>query len=704
VILQTPQHHTPRTSRYLWFLAVALCACQHAKTITTHDTVPAPTDLASRVNVFLGSSGDHGQLSPSASFPFSMLSIGPHTYPTTHTGYEHKAKQVLGFTHTHLEGVGCQGSGGNILVKPFVGTDYQTPLIKASESASPGYYHASFTNGIDATVTVAQKAGMHRYRFPAAQKGISIDLSHTIANRFVAETHNLQGNSVSGWIDTKTTCHAGTTRMYYYLETDAAATWTTPKDHLLIATLPATATTVHLRVGISTVSPEHARANIHAGTFETLHTQARQAWNELLGHFTVRGDQERMNLFYSLLYRTLQSPYNISEADGQYNTISGDTRRENHAVYNGWAIWDNYRTQLPLLALGYPEQYQNIAFSIENLYPYGKKNWATQHEPSPTVRTEHAIVVLLDATRKGYKVDYNRIIDSLESENRKLDYSSPDKALESCYDAWALSEIYGILGNQGAAARHRQQALAYKKYWLKDFSDIRARDADRMQARGLYQGTIWQYRWFVPFDVKGLMKLTGGEQAYLSQLNEFFDNDYYNHANQPDLQVPIMYNMTSQPWKSQAMMHTLAVDTVVQHYLNDNSRGIGSFVDRIYKNEPEAYIRTMDDDAGTMSSWYVWASCGLFPACIGWPVYYIHAPLMEEITMQCPNGKSFHITAENYNAHNAYVKKVELNGVALNRNWLTHQEIIAGGTLKITTAAEPAKEFGTEHWITSMPE
>lgn len=689
--------------RYTLLLALAFSACQHTKNTTAHEATPMTADPAALVNVFLGSSGDHGQLSPSASYPFSMLSIGPQTYPATHTGYEFKAKQFLGFTHTHLEGVGCRGSGGNMLVKPFLGADHKPALIKKSEAASPGYYHVGFTNGIDAAFTVSGKAGMHQYHFPTGEKGIYIDLSHTIANRFTAEEHTVQGNSVRGWIDTKTTCHAGTTRMYYYLEFGAPVTWATPADHILIATLPGTTTTLDVRIALSSVSIDHARGNLNTAAFDTLRSQSRQAWNDLLGHFQVRGGNERVRLFYSLLYRALQSPYNISEANGEYNTISGETRRENHAVYNGWAIWDNYRTQLPLLALGYPDQYQDITFSLENLYPYGKNDWATEHEPSPTVRTEHAIVVLLDASRKGYTVNYPRIIDSLVSENRRLDYGSPDKALESSYDDWALSEIFGILKNNEDAQQYKQKALDYKKYWQKDFQDTHAADADRMQARGLYQGTILQYRWFVPYDVKGLINLTGGEQPYVSQLDEFFGEDYYNHANQPDLQVPLMYNMTAQPWKSQALIHTLAVDTVVQHYLNDNSRGVGSFIDKIYKNQPEAYIRTMDDDAGTMSSWYVWASCGLFPACIGWPVYYIHAPLLEEVTLQWPNGKSLRIQAENYSEQNAYVKGVTLNGVALTRNWITHQEIMAGGTLKITTSAEPDKTFGTAApWVTDL--
>lgn len=687
-------------------LVLFLAACQSSKSTQGHVTTQPPKDPASLVNVFLGSSGDHGQMSPSASYPFSMMSIGPYTYPTTHMGYEFKAKQFLGFTHTHLEGVGCQGSGGNILVKPFLGKDHtKTDLIKTSENATPGYYSVKFENKIEAAFTVYGKAGLHHYKFPDGEKGFYIDLGHAYVGRFVAEEHTVEKNAVSGWVDTKTTCSAGKTRLYYYLEIDQPVTLKTEGAHGLIATVAAATRDVQIRIAFSAVGVDYARKAIVTDSFETVRSQSKQAWNDLLNHFQVKGDPERVRLFYSLLYRTLQSPYNISEPDGQYKTISGETKHADNKVYNGWAIWDNYRTQLPLLSLGYPQQYQDIAFSIANLYPYGKKNWATQNEPSPTVRTEHAVVVLLDATRKGYTIDYNKIIDSLVSEYRHLDYGSPDKALESSYDAWALAEIAGLMNNKTASAEYKQKALEYKNYWKKDFSDIRANDVDRMQARGLYQGTIWQYRWFVPFDVKGLIALTGGEQQYLQQLDEFFANDYYNHANQPDLQVPIMYNMTSQPWKSQELMHKLAVDTVVQHYLNDNSRGIGSFIDKIYRNQPEAYIRTMDDDAGTMSSWYVWTSCGLHPACIGWPVYYLSVPLMEEATLQWGNGKTFKIEVENYGLHNKYIKGAELNGKPINRNWLTHQEITAGGTLKIIASPVPEKSFGvTEQWITDYHE
>ncbi|WP_394803683.1 glycoside hydrolase domain-containing protein [Niabella hibiscisoli] len=116
-----------------------------------------------------------------------------------------------------------------------------------------------------------------------------------------------------------------------------------------------------------------------------------------------------------------------------------------------------------------------------------------------------------------------------------LDFSKPDKALESCYDTWAFAEICSILNKTAEANAYKQKALSYKDYWNKDFKDLTKRDVDQMQARGLYQGTIWQYRWFVPFDVAGLIELTDGETNFIDQLKTFFSKDLYNHANEPDI-------------------------------------------------------------------------------------------------------------------------------------------------------------------------
>ncbi|MGI4863765.1 MAG: glycoside hydrolase domain-containing protein [Janthinobacterium lividum] len=661
---------------------------------------------AEQVNVFLGSSGDHGQLSPAASYPFSMLSLGPQTYPNLHTGYEHLARTFRGFTHTRFEGAGCQGAGGNLLVKPFLGADpAQTELLKKTEHATPGYYGVTFANGIGAELTVAQRFGLHRYYFPAgAARGLLLDLSFSFANGFRGEEHTPAGPALSGWLEAGTTCGAGAYRLYYYLEISEPVQWEPAGAHQLLARLPGTgAAEVEVRVAFSSVSVAAARATVQgqAGhSFAQVRQASAQAWNQLLGRVRVQGEPARERLFYSLLYRTLQSPYVVSEPDGSYRAIDNSLQRTTRPIYNGWAVWDNYHTQLPLLSLVYPTEFQDIATSLTNLYRFGKKNFATPHEPSPTVRTEHAGVVLLDAYRKGYAVDLAGIRDSLIAEAQRLDYTHPDKALESSYDAWALSEVLGILKDKPLSAQYQAKALDYKTYWRKDFQDMTQPDVDRLPARGLYQGTIWQYRWNAPFDIRGLQELMGGEESFRQQLDAFFAGDYYNHANETDLQAPTLYNATQQPWKSQALMHQLAADTVVQHYFNDNSRGIDPYIGRIYQNQPQAYLRTMDDDAGAMSAWYVLAASGLMPACVGEPVYYLNLPLFQQVTLQVAAKKPLVIQVENYGPDRRYIQSARLNGRPLLRNWLTHQELALGGTLVFEASDTPNTAWGTQQrWV-----
>lgn len=659
---------------------------------------------ATRVNVFLGSSGDHGQLTPAATYPFSMLSIGPQTYPKLHAGYEYKAKLFLGFTHNRFEGVGCQGSGGNILIKPYLGDNPATSaLIKTAESAAPGNYQVAFSNQIKASFAVVEKQGLEHYDFPAGAKGFYFDLSHTLANRFVREEHTIEGQNISGYVEARTTCSAGTYKIYYAIHLDKPVKWTDSTNHKLTATLTGQDNQAEIRIAFSSVDVAHAAANLDSRSFPELKNAGTNGWDNVLGRIKVSGDPEREKLFYSLLYRTMQSPYEITEKDGSYRATDGSLQHSRETLFNGWAIWDNYRTQLPLLSIAVPEKYKGMATSITNLYAHGKKDYATQHEPTNTVRTEHAIVVLLDAYRKGYKVDFASVCDSLIKDVDLLDYSHPDKALESSYDAWALSQILKVLKKDELSAKYLKKAAEYKTYWKKDFQDLTKRDVDQVSARGMYQGTILQYRWFAPFDLKGLAELMGGDAAYIKQLDHFFGNDQYNHANEPDIQAPFMYNASSQPWKSQLLVHQLAVDTVVQYYFNDNSRGIDPFIDKIYKNQPDAFIRTMDDDAGAMSAWYVFAACGFTPACVGSPVYYLNVPLFKTVSFSWPAGKAFHIKVANFDDKRPYIEKVTLNGKVLNRTWITHEEIMKGGELVITASDQPNKVLGAENlWISDM--
>jgi putative alpha-1,2-mannosidase len=657
----------------------------------------AGVDIAGKVNVFLGTSADHGQMSPAACSPFGMLSICPQTYPSIHTGYEYAAKQYKGFVHTLFEGVGCRGSGGNILFKPFVGNDPTAKLEKITQSGSPGFYEVSFTNGIQASVTVLGKEGIHHYQMPKGPKGFLIDFKYTLANGFVAEEHHVEGNTVSGWVEAHTTCGAGKYKWYYCFEFTVPVKFTESTLHTLVVTPDAQAQQIDVHVGLSSIDTSYARKAISGISFKAMKASSRAAWNTALGKIKVEGAGAREALFYSELYRTMQSPFMISEPDGNFRATNGNVEHAVGARYNGWSVWDNYHTQLPLLSLIAPHQYQDIITSLASLYRYGKKGFATNCEPTNTVRTEHSLVVLLDALQKGYTIELAPILDSLDAEGQKLDFSTPDKALESCYDCWALSALFGKSGRPRLAASYAAKASQYKTVWRKEFADLTAKDVDQSGARGMYQGTIWQYRWLVPYDMKGLLDIAGGDSIFTQQLDQFFDRDLYNHANEPDIEAPTLYNATSQPWKSQRLTHVYAVDTVVQYYIDGNVRGVDPFMDVAFKNEPKAYIRTMDDDAGAMSGWFVFASIGFMPACVGEPVYYLHVPLFPKVQVG-----NFRIEVTDYSDKRVYLSKIVLNGKELHRNYLTHEELMQGGSLKITASDQPNTSLVQEKWVSEM--
>lgn len=645
-----------------------------------------------KVNVFLGTSGDHGQLSPVASYPFSMLDMGPQTYPNTHTGYEHKAKVFLGFTHGRLEGVGCMGSGGNILIKPFVGNP-DNELLKKTERGSPGYYAVSLKNGISCRFTLKEKSGIENYRFPNEKHGFLIDLSHALVNGFVAEEHTVTGQTISGWIESGTTCRVGTFRVYYNLSFDQPVTYIDSTEHTF--TILAKTRDITLRIAFSSLSEAYAKAAINKQSFEQVKGAATAAWTRELSRIKVTGDPKEERVFESLLYRCLHAPFDINEPNGIYRGSDGKVYHTNNKAYSGWTIWDNYKTTLPLLSLIAPDRYRDMVTSIANLYRFGKKNWATKTEPSNTVRTEHAIVVLLDAYRKGYRVDFVGIRDSLLKETDQLDFGKPDKALESSYDVWAMAQILGILHEDSLSKVYLSKAADWKIYWNKDFKDLSKPDVDDLNARHMYQGTIWQYRWFAPFDQKHLIEACGGETEYLKQLDEFFNGDYYNAANEPDIQVPYMYNFTSQPWKSQNVIRKYAKDTVTQYYEDNNYRGIDPQIKRVYNNRPDGFLQTMDDDMGAMSAWYILAAIGLSPACVGYPIYYLHVPLFKKVSI----GKLDIIV----NGDGRYIQSTKLNGMNLGRNWLTQQEIMRGGKLNITASTMPNKQFGIHNqFITTI--
>lgn len=397
--------------------------------ISFHSGAQSITD---RVNVFLGSSGDHGQLSPGASYPLYQMNILPHTYPQIHTGYEHLAKKVIGFTHNRMEGVGCRGSGGLIMVKPYLGSQYNQQLLtKKSEHGGPGFYEIKLEEGLQANFAVYQNFGIHEYEFNEGEKGFILDFDYALNDAVVENKMSIKDNNlIVGSIQAKTTCNVGIYTIHYALDLGPAKINLVSSNVLDVKMNPSLTKQV-IKVSFSSVSEHHALATLEkneAANYADIKSQAQKDWEKDLAIIQIKGgDEDRKKLFYSLLYRALQSPYVISEPDGQFKATNGNTYQASSNRYHGWAIWDNYKTQLPLLELLLPKTYQDIIYSIANLYKYGKYDFAGPNEPSNSVRTEHAAVVLLDAMNKQYDVPIQEIREQLIEDTVRFDFTKPDK-------------------------------------------------------------------------------------------------------------------------------------------------------------------------------------------------------------------------------------------------------------------------------------
>jgi len=328
--------------------------------------------------------------------------------------------------------------------------------------------------------------------------------------------------------------------------------------------------------------------------------------------------------------------------------------------------------------------YRDICRSLVELYRSGKYDWSSEHEMTPTVRTEHAVIVLLDALRKNIGgFDLKPIYPQLEKEAASLPLKSPDNFMESSYDLWALAQISKELKMPGKHDYYKAKAdSVWRTKWIEKFKDINDETFDIMHGDGMYEGTLWQYRWAAPFAIDEMVKLVGGKEILAGQLDYFFSNNLYNHGNQPDIQAAFMFNHLDRPDLSQKWVNTILTQPMA-HCYGTHTKFKKPFIGKAYQPVPRAYIPEMDDDDATMSAWYVWASMGLYPLVIGEPYYEITHPLFEEITLKLDNGKTFVIKNKATGNPDSKIQKILYNGKEITNFRICHQDMMKGGILEI---------------------
>lgn len=368
--------------------------------------------------------------------------------------------------------------------------------------------------------------------------------------------------------------------------------------------------------------------------------------------------------------------------DNEYTGTDGQVHKAEHFnYYSSWSLWDTYRTKFPLLSLIVPERMSDMMQSLAHLYITGKESWSTQNECVPTVRTEHAVPLLLDSYLKGFKIpNLKEAWDGMKREADFLPLASPDQCMEAVTDWWALSRLAGILGKERTEKHYARRADSlFHTVWSKEFLHIDS-SFTRMRNNGLYQGTCWQYRWAAPQYLDRMIELTGRDTLE-SQLTAFFDRNLYNQGNEPDIHVPYLFNRLGSPTKTQKTVRDILTKPLT-HIYGGNAEYPSPYIGKAFRNAPEGYCPEMDEDDGAMSAWYVFSAIGMYPLIIGEPYYELASPLFEEITLHVSPSKRFVIRTSGRKSMDQPVRKIRLNGKAITDYRVAHADVVKGGVLE----------------------
>jgi predicted alpha-1,2-mannosidase len=715
------------------------------------------------VNPMIGTDA-HGHVYPGATVPFGMVQLSPDTRDNTwdgSSGYHYSDTSILGFSHNHLTGTGCPDLG-NVLLMPTVGELKMTPgehpgegyrarFSHADEAARPGYYSVYLPDyQVKVELTATARAGFHRYTFPAADNAhVVVDLQHGIGNTVteaqlvIENDHTASGYRRSdGW---------GGGKVYYFVmefsrpfnsagvgqvDKDVTGNQTTGKEtkgHFDFKTRAGEQ--ILVRVGLSTVSVEGARNNLHAEipdwNFDGIAAAARKQWNQALSVFSVETpDKNLEQTFYTSLYHTMVAPTLLSDVDGSFRGPDGNVHQtKGNGYYTEISIWDIFRAEAPLLTLTQPgrvndlvntmlEHYQIFGHTALPVWPEGgKETWC--------MIGNHSIPIITDAYLKGFRnwdantaladmiatTDQNR--DQMDEYREKGFIPTGDhvqsvsKVLEYAYDDSCIARLARALGKDDIAEKYFKRSGNWQNVFDPSTGFMRGRNADGSWVTPFDQGTInsinfneyteanaWQYNFFVLQDVPGLIAKLGGDDKFTARLDEMFDTretipnltmipdvtgviGMYAHGNEPVHHVAYLYNYAGQPWKTQTRVRQVA--------------------NTLYTNTPGGICG--NDDCGQISAWFVFTALGFYPVDPASGIYILGSPLMDEITLKLDpkhyKGKSFTVVTKNNSADNPYIQSATLNGKSITRSWISQAEIAAGGKLVLIMGPTPNKEFGS---------
>ncbi len=705
---------------------------------TSQQEATAVIDYTQYVNPFIGAA-DNGHTFPGACRPFGMVQTSPVTGAVGWrycSEYVYSDSIIWGFTQTHLNGTGCMDLG-DILVMPVTGNrhrnwdGYRSGFQKTSESATPGYYTVTLDNpGVKAELTSTIHAALHRYTYNKADSAsILIDLQHGPAWSESQYHSHVRSCEVQWENDSTLTGHVNNSvwvnqDYFFAMQFDHPVISTvdlpmaeTEKGKRMVATFqvqPGEA--VQMKVALSTTGIEGAKANLQAEIpgwdFEAVRQASKDEWNSYLSRIEVQGTEDEKTNFYTSLYHALIQPNEISDVDGKYrNAADSIVQATGGKFYSTFSAWDTYRAAHPFYTIVTPERVDGFVNSlvdqadVQGFLPiwglWGKENYC--------MVANHAVSIVAEAYAKGFKgFDAERAFQAIkrtQTVSHKLksnwenytkygyfptdltEAESVSSSLESVYDDYAAADMATRMGKIEDAAYFGKRAEYYKNLFDPETKFMRPRKADGSwkspfnpsmvghaeSTGGDYtEGNAWQYTWHVQHDVPGLIELMGGADAFTAKLDTFFTLKLettqadvtgligqYAHGNEPSHHVTYLYTLAGKPARTQELIREI--------------------FDTQYRPEPDGLCG--NDDCGQMSAWYMFSAMGFYPVNPVSGEYVFGAPQMPEFVLHLTGGKTFTIKAEGLSKANKYVKSITLNGQPYTKNYITHADIMNGGTL-----------------------
>ncbi|HEX5964597.1 MAG TPA: GH92 family glycosyl hydrolase, partial [Pyrinomonadaceae bacterium] len=687
----------------------------------------AQRDLTRYVNPFVGTGG-HGHTFPGAIVPFGMVQLSPDTRLTGWdgcSGYHYSDSVVYGFSHTHLSGTGISDYG-DILLMPTIGLvekDYTSRFSHKNEKATAGYYSVRLDKfGILAELTATARAGMHRYTFPMTDAAmIVLDLAHRdkVLDSDLKVTNR---QTVIGW--RRSQAWAKDQIVYFAIQFSQPFTLHEYQD--LRATFRFDAPDgkpVLVRVGISAVSTDGAlrnlRAELNHWDFDKVKADAAAVWNRELGKITVTGGSDaQLTNFYTSLYHAMTAPNVFMDVDGQYRgrdfKIHKATDFTNYTVFS---LWDTFRAAHPLYTLIDTKRTRDFIKTFLVQYEQGGRLpvWELAANETDTMIGYHAVSVIADAAAKGIDgFDLKKAFEAMKHSGELRHYGlgayndngfistddereSVSKVLEYAYDDWCIAQVARMVGSRDDYWHYMRRAQRYTNVFDRQTGFMRPRTNGgwtepfdpREVTFHFTEANSWQYTFFVPQDVNGLIDRMGGEEKFARKLDQMFEAEsrttgreqaditgligQYAHGNEPSHHIAYLYNYAGKPWKTQFRVRQI--------------------MDQFYKPTPDGLIG--NEDCGQMSAWYVLSAAGFYPVTPGSTTYAIGTPLFPEVEFNFENGKSFTVRARNVSARNIYIQSAKLNGRPYRKSYLDHADLLAGGELNFEMGSKPNVRWGT---------